>query len=220
MRTVVALVLVGAAAAAAVPPGHTCGEGATAVRIEDADFAAANVELWQCPSCGAYYWDGEWHGAIEYAAEKKRLQRLAAGIPEKCPSCGAPLYETYAYTLETATATKPSYICYRCWTVIFPDGRIMSPEDIKEFEAGRRAEADEQRLSALVEKYGWPAAKARRVVAGEVMVGDGPAEVREAWGPPAKTERAVTRAGVEEKWYYPGGRAVALDDHEVTAVEE
>ena len=216
----IALLLAAAGAAAAVPVCSTCEDGAAAVTVADEEFTRAGVELWQCPACGQYFFNGGWHGAFELEAEKKRLARRADGIPDACPACGGPLDETYAYVLTTETAKKPSYICYRCWTVVFPDGTWMAPEDIQAFEAERRKVAEKDRVAELVREYGWDEARATRIVAGDVRVGDEVNAVREAWGPPARAERTISPDGIRERWLYPGGKAAEFKDGVATALTE
>lgn len=206
---------------AEAPTCPFCPEAPEAITIADDAFAGAGIEVWRCPECGRYYWSGAWHDAASFAAEAERLRRQGKALPRACPFCGGTLHPTTLYVMETAEGDKPAYLCGTCFAVVMPDGKALTAAEVRALEASRSKEHEKTRAAELARKYGWPPAKAKRVAAGEVEVGDEAKAVREAWGPPASVERDMSpKGGIQERWYYADGRLVSLRDGVVTAVDE
>ena len=49
---------------------------------------------------------------------------------------------------------------------------------------------------------GWPDDTIKRVLAGQIRIGDTAGIVREAWGPPGEIHQEVTASGTAEIWIY------------------
>jgi len=201
----------------AAPICPSCS-AAEAVPVDEPAFEAAAIAVWECPNCGQYYWGGGWHAAADFTAERQRLESEAGGIPSRCPKCGGKLVVDRAFVAHTAAGEEPCYSCYRCWTMVLPDGSVMSADEVAAMEAERIAGVEKKRVADLAREYGWSEEKTARILAGRVAVGDEGAAVREAWGHPAKVEREMTlRGGIRETWYYADGRTVDLKDGVVTS---
>jgi len=197
-----------------------CPGAPVAERVEDPTVAAAGVQVWQCPECLKYYWDGAWHDAAAFVAYKESLAKGGAVAPaDKCPKCGGRLYPSRAFVVTTDQGEQPVHQCYDCWTVVLPDGQALSVDELNKMEATRIAGVKKKEAGDLAQEYGWTLAKAKRVVAGDVAVGDEVNAVREAWGPPSHTERSSSpKGGLVERWAYNDGRAVEFKDGVVTAL--
>jgi len=205
----------------AAPTCPSCPEHPAALVVHDDDFAAAGIPVWVCPDCGRYYYNDAWHEAPEFLADKPNLTATADAVPTKCPQCGGKLDPTWAYVADAEGERFPSYQCYNCWTIVFPDGRVLSKEELAKLEASRIAGVEKDRVPKLMETYGWDKAKASRVLAGEVHVGDEGAALREAWGRPLNIETTSLPKGARlEKWLYGDEKYVELKDGVVTAIHE
>lgn len=205
----------------AAPICPTCPDHPAALIVHDEDYEAAGIPVWICPDCGRYYYKDAWHEVAAFHADKASLTPSEDVAPTKCPKCGGKLDATWAYVADYEGQRYPSYQCYNCWTIVFPDGRVLSKEELAALEAKRIAGVEKDRVPKLMETYGWDKAKAERVLGGSIMYGDEGAAVREAWGRPLSIETTMLpKGGRREKWLYEGGDYVELKDGVVTSVHE
>jgi hypothetical protein len=103
-------------------------------------------------------------------------------------------------------------------------GKFLTYEDyVKKEEADlakakEREEKEQQRIQALVKKYGQ--SNVNLALQGSVKIGWNKELCREAWGEPNSINRTTTTYGVHEQWVYSTSRYLYFDDGVLTAIQE
>ncbi len=85
-------------------------------------------------------------------------------------------------------------------------------------KAKERQEKEQQRIQALVDKYGESNVNLARQ--GKVKIGWNKELCKEAWGEPRSVNKTTTAYGVHEQWVYSTSRYLYFDDGILTAIQE
>ena len=85
-------------------------------------------------------------------------------------------------------------------------------------QAQERKEREQQRIQALVDKYGQTNVNLARQ--GKVKIGWNKELCKEAWGEPRSVNKTTTAYGVHEQWVYTTSRYLYFDDGVLTAIQE
>ena len=85
-------------------------------------------------------------------------------------------------------------------------------------QAQERKEREQQRIQALVDKYGQSNVNLARQ--GKVKIGWNKELCKEAWGSPRSVNKTTTAYGVHEQWVYSTSRYLYFDDGVLTAIQE
>lgn len=85
-------------------------------------------------------------------------------------------------------------------------------------KAKEREEKEQQRIQALVKKYGQSNVNLARQ--GKVKIGWNKELCKEAWGEPKSVNKTTTAYGVHEQWVYSTSRYLYFDDGVLTSIQE
>jgi hypothetical protein len=83
----------------------------------------------------------------------------------------------------------------------------------------REANAREHARRTAIQAKGWSASVTEAVIQRQVALGMTPEQVREAWGPPQRINRTLTRAGEHQQWVYGSGQYLYFEDGRLSSIQ-